>query len=1659
MCNRNIKFILFRRIISLFITILFLCSVLFPPSVAQAQSVLGLPTPGTMVTPTASFIPAVMKGIKIFPDNPLRFDFIIDTGHTKFQDAKFEAEASKLIKYFLASLTIPEDELWVNLSPYEKDRIIPDKFGTTGMGRDLLGQDYVLKQLTASLIYPEDDLGKEFWGRVYAKANALYGTTDIPVNTFNKVWVAPQSATVYENGDVAFIVDSRLKVMLESDYLSLKENKGNEKFGVARMAAEDVSQISDVSSQIIREVILPEIEKEVNGGEHFTALRQIYHSMVMATWFKRNLKENLLGRIYVDKNKISGVDIDDKQMKEKIYQQYLKAFKRGVYSYIKKEYDADTRQMIPRKYFSGGFKFDDKAMMGAVKVEQRDRAALGDAAKRTTKGLLKTASTFFKTVRAAVTPFDTAPSEDNDQAALGDADEVVEPDQARKDVIVGASVIEIEEIQGGRRTKIADIIKSIFKYGLVSEQKAGEVEIDLFQGVDKNNMNTKGVTVVADEIPSFKTFLSKNKFIHYPTNISGYKDFIKGRAYVLLKGNRTNSPLEILGERNDSNINNEVRKVGKDVVEERLKSGIMILMSTPTKINELKKENLSQEDINIFGFSKLNVNLIEAIFAPSNVFSLVKKNVPDIFKNKVINVKGSILAEKYKQPVNLAHLSVLRIPDWQNALIKYLKIAKKDRTFMMHAVRFPTIEDIKTAKDNAMLNDSGVSASSGSKETKSREEIYKPRLMEGLPLFDDVRQMAWRMGWRSFRLKDWLSDSDLKDLLDDFHSDRDSIAIALSALPRTAALGYGFFEKAGNEVDINQFDLVVRDFEKIIEMRKERNQEITIYQIGLSLDEKFPETREIFEAVKKAFEANGVSEKDQASWQVNFVAVDVNAEVVENFFNVLKTKAFFKINFELVKADTVIEGQMRLLGERYKADYIFHRNTTYANQHASQGNLQIKTDEPLNKLSKLSIILNVYLSTKNILKHLTQKGTKYIVEPAQRNENSFVLRLPGTHIVRVDDYTPVETSGGDAFDNIGTGIYQVVDPVQMFQKGIKFFLSQVSSPIVDSQKNVIVGASGAEASERMDDNAQLAALKQKAIASAKELLWKSNYGFGTSPGVTAIHPAQRYAVVAFPGFSYTYDYAGSIVNSAVGPSLIWVDLEGNTQKFLKQNYRHNAPNYFEAIFHPNNNQLIVVDEINRAFLWDITRPQEPAEMPLSDDLEKAYRPNYILPDDLKMGDYFDEDRIDQKEVHSRRVLKWREHEVIICGDKTFVVWKRGPRKGKIYKILDNPADVAVKGLSSKFREILKTIDGYIRRMEDSFDREEGDNQAQAWKEAHVYLRKMDRGNKDFIGFRTGRYYNDEIYSFMEDVEKGGINNWLSRRAELLGYVDSEIYTNNIRRNEKVLDFYAGAPANSREPYVDADDPVVLTHYTYDVVLSDVIQLRGLGSANHIASYGIKLKSGERAGYSPDRVSFFYYSGGQVSAELGFGQPKAFELPMIFGVSKSKEESFQYTYDSADEYTEYLDMDQSVAGIQNEKGVNKFVPLEDITHVFVPYFIVAETTGIFKEQGCHHIKVLPLGFDKNQRPIKMDSAMMANVQGENPFQKNNPGGIDLNEEFLNLQRQGRGLDFEMPFNSQNIETIPIDGLSPVIFQIIPTNLPLLLGISEKDEEPGQLTSLR
>jgi hypothetical protein len=349
------------------------------PATGGGFSINQLPVPGTMVGVSTPFAPLALKGLIVNPQKPLEFQFIVDTGNSipksmssppteawvqanaligDLQQEQLKQQANQLVKYFLAGLTIPEGDLWVNLSPYEKDRMVPSALGQTDLGRDLLAQDYILKQLTASLIYPEKDLGKEFWSRVYAKAQKQFGTTNIPVNTFNKVWILPDQAQVFENRNAAYVTKSTLKVMLDEDYLALSKNECrggpcDRPITGSTQGRPLQNDVNSLGSQIVREIVIPEITKEVNTGKNFAPLRQIYQALILAKWYKETIQNGLLDAVYTNKNKIAGVNLNDPAVKEQIYNRYLQAYKKGAFNYIKEDPTPDG-QAVPRKYFSGG---------------------------------------------------------------------------------------------------------------------------------------------------------------------------------------------------------------------------------------------------------------------------------------------------------------------------------------------------------------------------------------------------------------------------------------------------------------------------------------------------------------------------------------------------------------------------------------------------------------------------------------------------------------------------------------------------------------------------------------------------------------------------------------------------------------------------------------------------------------------------------------------------------------------------------------------------------------------------------------------------------------------------------------------------------------------------------------------------------------------------------------------------------------------------------------------------------------------------------------------------------------------------------------------------------------------------------------------------------
>ncbi|HOU36749.1 MAG TPA: hypothetical protein PK562_05715, partial [Candidatus Omnitrophota bacterium] len=166
-----------------------------------------------------TFRPVHLRAIA--PDLSLSsFDLSLDAGDAKqLSDAQLKDAAQQLMQYFLIGVQLPNSMFWVNLRPDAPDQVIDPYLEMTDVGRILLEADLQLKKDLARLTDPDTATGREYWDKLYQKAEELFPREDIEVPTVTRPWIVPAEIILGENGPKAYIYKATLKVMLEQDYI------------------------------------------------------------------------------------------------------------------------------------------------------------------------------------------------------------------------------------------------------------------------------------------------------------------------------------------------------------------------------------------------------------------------------------------------------------------------------------------------------------------------------------------------------------------------------------------------------------------------------------------------------------------------------------------------------------------------------------------------------------------------------------------------------------------------------------------------------------------------------------------------------------------------------------------------------------------------------------------------------------------------------------------------------------------------------------------------------------------------------------------------------------------------------------------------------------------------------------------------------------------------------------------------------------------------------------------------------------------------------------------------------------------------------------------------------------------------------------------------
>jgi hypothetical protein len=381
----------------------------FSSPIAATETVESVPDV-ELLEPSRPFIPLLIKGLKVSEDTK-QIHFLVDTGQSSFavHSPEYENELKRVSDYFWESLALDEDQQWVNLSPYDSSRMLPEALSGTRLGYDMLAFDCKLKALSASLLHPDCCSGRSYWQELYRRARSRFGTAMLPFQSFQTITVSASMAKVFVPPkswvpeapaqaikdfllgpyiNAAIVVGHKLQAVCDTD--TKAEAYMSEPVSRSRKMEPRTRAISDLATAVFRDVILPIIERELNEGESFAFNRQLFVSMILASWLKKLAKEEkLVGERftwYIDKNRPepnkfptltsrsltdigpSATQIIAKRPGDHIrsddpafrvtenvlfYQQYLKLFMRGLYRVVRTESGESPGQMIGRVYFSG----------------------------------------------------------------------------------------------------------------------------------------------------------------------------------------------------------------------------------------------------------------------------------------------------------------------------------------------------------------------------------------------------------------------------------------------------------------------------------------------------------------------------------------------------------------------------------------------------------------------------------------------------------------------------------------------------------------------------------------------------------------------------------------------------------------------------------------------------------------------------------------------------------------------------------------------------------------------------------------------------------------------------------------------------------------------------------------------------------------------------------------------------------------------------------------------------------------------------------------------------------------------------------------------------------------------------------------------------------
>jgi hypothetical protein len=282
------------------------------------------------------------------------------------------------VHMFFEAASIPSEQVWVNLGPGDSDGVMPERLAELEIGRTILEGDLRLKQLAAWYLRPDNLVGARYWAALARALRTDDNVTRMAIEPHFRLWMVHPGIKVEVDRDVGTAVVSSAPVELRSEDLH-----GNQGFLPSGRYGERVVAVDDVIAwQVLEEIVLPELTRQLNEGPQFAPMRQAYGSILVGGWFRReyacdsryaalihggtvpdmdfNIETDGRETVYRPRDWRRPGDPPDRPL-ERIcreavaatYERYLGEFGRGVACVVPRDCCSGVGPMMVRSFFSG----------------------------------------------------------------------------------------------------------------------------------------------------------------------------------------------------------------------------------------------------------------------------------------------------------------------------------------------------------------------------------------------------------------------------------------------------------------------------------------------------------------------------------------------------------------------------------------------------------------------------------------------------------------------------------------------------------------------------------------------------------------------------------------------------------------------------------------------------------------------------------------------------------------------------------------------------------------------------------------------------------------------------------------------------------------------------------------------------------------------------------------------------------------------------------------------------------------------------------------------------------------------------------------------------------------------------------------------------------